>query len=417
MPESVRSATGQEAGGTRRVVITGLGAVSPVGIGAEAFAAALRAGTVGTTPIRSFDASGFPRRSAGQVLDFVPSDHLKRLDPRSWGRSGLLAAAAARLAVADTGLGEDLLEAGRAGAIMGTTSGESAVVQELAEQWVTGGLHTLDPLLAGQTPAGRIAAAVSAELRLTGETQTIPTACSASNYALGYAYDLVRSGEAEVMLAGGADAVNRLTHAGFYALGAMAEDVPRPFAADRSGIVTGEGGAVLVLETYEHAVARGARMYAEILGYAANCDAQHMVHPDATSIASCIRAAHRAAGVEPEQIDYICAHGTGTPTNDATEVAATREVFGERIPPISSIKSMLGHTMGAASGFGAIACCKALEQDFLPPTANVTEPDPELGEGVDCVPGAGRPARLDIVQNHGFAFGGNNVITILGRVS
>ncbi|MFE2305817.1 beta-ketoacyl-[acyl-carrier-protein] synthase family protein [Streptomyces sp. NPDC059411] len=258
---------------------------------------------------------------------------------------------------------------------------------------------------------------MSSELLLAGDTQTIPTACSASNYALGYAFDLVRSGEADVMLAGGADAVNRLTHAGFYALGAMAEDVPRPFAADRSGIVTGEGGAVLVLETYEHAVRRGARMYAEVLGYAANCDASHMVQPDATSIAAGIRAAHAAAGVDPSQIDYICAHGTGTPTNDATEVAAAREVFGDRIPPISSIKSMLGHTMGAASGFGAIACCKALEQDFLPPTAHVTVPDPELGEGVDCVPGTGREARLNIVQNHGFAFGGNNVITILGRVS
>ncbi|MCX4663525.1 beta-ketoacyl-[acyl-carrier-protein] synthase family protein [Streptomyces uncialis] len=401
----------------RRVVITGLGAVSPVGIGADVFAAAVRAGTVGTKPITSFDASAFPRRNAGEVLDFEPADHLKRLDPGSWGRSGLLAAAAARLAVADAGIDEGQLELARAGAIMGTTSGESAVIQELAEQWVADGLHTIDGRLAGQTPASRIANAVSTELRLSGETQTIPTACSASNYALGYAYDLVRSGEAEVMLAGGADAVNRLTHAGFYALGAMAEDVPRPFAADRTGIVTGEGGAVLVLETYEHAVGRGARIYAEVLGYAANCDASHMVHPDNTSIAACIRAAHEAAGVRPEQIDYICAHGTGTPTNDATEVAAAREVFGERIPPISSIKSMLGHTMGAASGFGAIACCKALEQDFLPPTANITEPDPELGEGVDPVAGVGRAARLDIVQNHGFAFGGNNVITILGRVS
>ncbi len=194
----------------------------------------------------------------------------------------------------------------------------------------------------------------------------------------------------------------------------MAEDLPRPFAADRTGILTGEGGAVLLLETLEHARERGARIYAEILGYAANCDAAHMVHPDAASIAACIRAAHRNAGVEPEQIDYICAHGTGTPTNDTTEVAAAREVFGGRIPPISSIKSMLGHTMGAASGFGAIACCKALEQDFLPPTANVTEADPALGDGVDCVPGTGREARLDIVQNHGFAFGGNNAITILG---
>ncbi|NJP44952.1 beta-ketoacyl-[acyl-carrier-protein] synthase family protein [Actinacidiphila epipremni] len=410
----------EPAGGAaqrRRVVITGLGAVSPVGIGADVFASAVREGADGTAPIRSFDASGFPRRLAGEVLDFDPAGHLKRLDPQRWGRSGLLAAAAARLAVADAGIDEGLLELTRAGAILGTTSGESAVVQALAEQWLAAGLPGLDGELAGQVPASRIANAVSTELGLIGETQTIPTACSASNYALGYAYDLVRSGEADVMLAGGADAVNRLTHAGFYALGAMAEDVPRPFAAERSGIVTGEGGAVLVLETYGHAVARGARIYAEVLGYAANCDATHMVHPDAASIAECIRAAHRAAGVRAEQIDYICAHGTGTPTNDSTEVAAVREVFGDAMPPISSIKSMLGHTMGAASGFGAIACCKALEQNFLPPTANVTAPDPKLGPGVDCVPGTGRAARLDIVQNHGFAFGGNNVITVFGRVS
>jgi 3-oxoacyl-[acyl-carrier-protein] synthase II len=300
---------------------------------------------------------------------------------------------------------------------MGTTSGESTVVQSLTEQWTTRGLKGLDPRLVGQLPASQIANAVNYELGLTGDAQTIPTACSASNYALGYAYDLVRSGEADFMLAGGADSVNRYTHAGFYRLGALAESVCRPFDSDRSGIITAEGGVALLLETLDHAIERGARICAEILGYAVNCDAKHMVHPDPHSISACIRAAHDSAGITPADVDYICAHGTGTPTNDATEVAAVREVFGTAMPPISSIKSMIGHTMGAASGFGALVCCKALVEGFLPPTANVEQTDPALGPGVDCVPKVARPAQPKVVQNHGFAFGGNNAVTILGRVA
>ncbi|MBT2510101.1 beta-ketoacyl-[acyl-carrier-protein] synthase family protein [Streptomyces sp. ISL-98] len=401
----------------RRVVITGLGAVSSVGIGVEAFTAAIRAGASGISPIQSFDTTGFPYVRAGEVHDFEPRDILLNLDPGQWGRSSLLAAAASRLAVQDAGIDPAVLARSRAGSVMGTTSGESVVLQELSEQWVGDGLKSLDPSLVAQLPASRIAAAVNSELLLTGDALTIPTACSASNYALGHAFDLVRSGEADVMLAGGADAVNRLTHAGFYQLGAMAEETPRPFDTNREGILAGEGGAALLLEPLDDALDRGARIYAEVLGSWANCDAHHMVHPDSGSIAECIRAAHEAAGVTPGQIDYVCAHGTGTPTNDATEVQAVREVFGDRLPPVSSIKSMIGHTMGAASGFGAVICCKAIEEGFLPPTANVVEVDPALGPGLDPVPGKARPARVDIVQNHGFAFGGNNVITILGRVS
>jgi 3-oxoacyl-[acyl-carrier-protein] synthase II len=245
----------------------------------------------------------------------------------------------------------------------------------------------------------------------------VPAACSASNFALGYAYDLIVSGEADLMVAGGADAVNRSTHAGFLQLGALAMDVCRPFDVDRSGILTGEGGVALLLEPYDVAEARGARIYAELLGYGANCDAKHMVNPDADSIAACIRLAHESAGVSPDDVDYVCAHGTGTPTNDATEVAAMREVFPGRLPPISSIKSIIGHTMGAASGFGAAICCKALEEGFLPPTANLRTLDPALGPGVDPVPGVARPASPRVVQNHGFAFGGNNAITMFGRAA
>ncbi|WAE74092.1 beta-ketoacyl-[acyl-carrier-protein] synthase family protein [Streptomonospora nanhaiensis] len=400
---------------TRRVVITGLGAVSSVGIGADAFAAAIRGGRNGTAEITSFDASGFPYRMAGEVRGFAPREILRRIDPDRWGRSGQLAAAASRLALEDSGLEPEAVSHGRSGVIMGTTSGEATVSSVLGEQWVSGRMKEFSSRVVAQAPASQISAAVGAELGLGGDTLTVPTACSASNYALGHAFDLVRTGEADLMFAGGADAVNRFTHAGFHALGALAPDVCRPFDKDRAGIITGEGGVSLLLEPLDSAVARGARVYAEILGYGVNCDAKHMVHPDPGSIAACIRDAHASAGITPDQVDYVCAHGTGTPTNDATEVQAVREVFGERVPPISSIKSMIGHTMGAASGFGAVVCCKALHDGFLPPTANVGTVDPALGPDLDVVPGRGRDAAPRIVQNHGFAFGGNNVITILGR--
>ncbi|MCT9930519.1 beta-ketoacyl-[acyl-carrier-protein] synthase family protein [Planotetraspora sp. A-T 1434] len=401
---------------TRRVVITGLGAVSCIGIGVEAFIEGIREGRTGFSPIESFDASEFPAVIAAEVHDFDPAAIVERLAPEHWGRSGQFAAAAARLAVRDAGIDPELLSTHRTGSIMGTTAGEAQVLQATVEQWVANGLKNVDPRLPGMTPVSQIANAVSYELRLSGDSQTIPTACSASNMALGYAFDLVRAGRADFMLAGGADAVNRACHAGFYRLGALAEKVCRPFDANRSGIITGEGGAVLLLEPLDHAVARGARIYAEVLGYGVNCDAKHMVNPDADSIAECIRIAHRYAGVRAEEIDYICAHGTGTPTNDVTEVKAAREVFGEQVPPISSIKSMIGHTMGAASAFGAIACSKAIEEGFLPPTATVEKLDPAFGEGLDVVPGAARPATVELAQNQGLAFGGNNVVTIFGKV-
>lgn len=401
----------------RRVVVTGLGTVSSIGIGADAFTSSLRAGRVGTAPIESFDTTGFPHVVAGEVKNFDAASVLTRLREEQWGRSSLLGAAAARLAAGDAGITDRELAPMRAGAIMGTTGGESVVAQRLAWQWVDRGLPNLDPDLIRQLPAGQIANAVSTELGLSGDTLTVPTACSASNFALGYAYDLVRTGEADLMIAGGADAVNRNTHAGFYRLGALTEEVCRPFDAHRSGILTGEGGVALLLEPLDRARTRGARIYAEVLGYGMNCDARHMVQPDAGGIATCMRSAHRAAGVWPWQVDYICAHGTGTPTNDATEIAAIREVFGADLPPVSSIKSMIGHTMGAASGFGAVACCKAIQEGFLPPTATLEKPDETFGPGLDFVPGKGRPADVAIAQNHGFAFGGNNVIVLFGRLS
>lgn len=398
----------------RRVVITGMGPVSNIGTGIAEFSRAIREGRLGTAPIRSFDTTGFLHKNGGEVPDFQPSALLRRLRPDDgrWGRSALFAASAARLAVEDAGLDP----AGtRTAVVVGTTSGEFPSLVEVVDTWHHRGLAPPDADLAARAAASKLALAAAAELDTAGEVVTLGTACAAGNYALGYAYDLLSLGQADVAVAGGADSVTRYTHAGFHRLGALADEVCRPFDRGRDGMLPGEGGVALVLEVYDRAVARGARIYAELLGYGMSCDAKHPVAPDAESIARCIRTAHRRAGVTPEQIDYICAHGTGTMTNDLVEAQAVHAVFGEKPPPVSSIKSMLGHAMGAASGFGAVACALSIDQGFLPPTINHTVADPELG-GLDLVPNESREASVRIAQNNGFAFGGNNAIVVLGGV-
>lgn len=400
----------------RRVVVTGLGPVSNIGTGVADFCAGVKAGRSGISPISRFDASGFPHYMGGEVQDFEPKAMLLRLDPEQWGRASQFAAAAARLAVEDAGVDEDALAASRAGSVFGTTGGEALVLEQLTEQGLSTGYAELPHEQALQTHSSRISVAVNQELRLTGDAITLSTACSASNYALGYAYDQIRHDEADFMVAGGADSIGRWSHAGFFRLGALTEKACSPFDKDRSGILTGEGGAALFLESLDSALARGAQIYAEVLGYGLNCDAAHMVAPDPANIAQCIRLAHRNAGITPADVDYICAHGTGTPANDLMEARAVAEVFGERIPPISSIKSMLGHTMGAASAFSAIASVLGIRDSFLPPTINFRELDPQLPP-IDPVPNRARSAEVRIAQVNGFAFGGNNAITILGKFS
>jgi 3-oxoacyl-[acyl-carrier-protein] synthase II len=398
----------------RRVVITGIGPVSNVGIGVAGYRDALRAGRSGVGPIGSFDTNGFERVVAGEVTAFDPAAILSRLDPAEWGRSSLFAAAAARLAVDDAGALASRRD--RVAVVVGTTSGELVPIVDMARAWHAGGYGRPDPTVATKAPASRLALAVARELDVTGETVTLGTACAAGNYAIGHAFDLITDGAADLAIAGGADSVARFTHAGFHRLGALTAERCSPFDRQRTGILTAEGGIALVLETLEGARARGARIYAEVLGYAMTCDAMHPVAPDADSIARCMRMAHKRSGVVPDQIDYICAHGTGTRTNDLVESNAVRAVFGATPPPMSSIKSMLGHTMGAASGFGAAACALGIDGGFLPPTINYVDPDPELA-GIDPVPNASRPADVRVAQNNGFAFGGNNAIVVLGRVS
>lgn len=398
---------------SRRVVITGVGPISSIGTGAENFCDGLAAGRSGVSPIASFDSTGFPHVMAGEVHDFDPAAHVRHLDPARWGRTSLLSAAAARLAVDDAGIDDELLHSGRAGSCMGTTGGESQVLEQLTGDSVDGGFGSVDGARFAQVSAARLAAAVNEEIGMYGEAFTVSTACSASNYAVGHAYDAIRSGESDYMIAGGADSVGRWSHAGFFRLGAVAQSQCRPFDRDRTGIITGEGGAAVFLESLDSATARGARVYAEVLGYGLNCDANHMTAPNKDSIKRCMQLAHANAGVSTHDIDYISAHGTGTPANDLTEGSAICEVFDGAPPPTSSIKSMLGHTMGAASAFSVIATVLAIHRSFLPPTINFQNLDPRI-EGLDPVPNQARAATVDVAQVNGFAFGGNNAITIFG---
>jgi len=397
----------------KRVVITGIGTVTSIGFGVAEFAKALYRGASGVSPISVFDATGFPSKNGCEVRNFRSHNWVHKLDPKTLGRSSQFSIAAARMAIEDAGIDPELLTQKCCGVCIGTTDGESQVIDQLTEQWICKGPEHLEPDMLRQVPADRLSVSVAREFALHGEVVTISTACAAGNYAIGHAWDLICAGEADFMLCGGADSMCRKTFAGFYRLGTIAPVTCQPFDKDRKGILTGEGSGILFLESLESAVARGARIYAEVLGYGLNCDADHMVAPSQNSVACCIRLAHKNAEIKPSDVDYISAHGTGTQLNDLTEAAAIREVFGDNPPPISSIKSMIGHTMGAASALSGAACAIALHKGFIPPTINCQNPDPECG--IDCVPNVARMADLNIVQNNAFAFGGNNSIVIFSR--
>lgn len=402
------------ATGPRRVVLTGCGALSSVGVGVAEFTASLRAGRVGTGDITVFDTTGFPNRRGHQVRGFDAAARLHRVRPEDTGRATQFAAAAARMALDDAGLDEAWLRERRGTVVVGTTDGEVGELDLLTGSALAIGLDAFTGAVLSRSATGSLALGVVRELDLSDvESSTVATACAAGNYAIGAGFDAVRGGRAEWALVGGADALNRKTFAGFSRLGLIAPDECRPFDAERVGLLTGEGAGLLLLETEESALDRGAHIYAEILGYGLNCDAAHPTAPEEDSVARCIRIALENASVKPEDVDLISAHGTGTPTNDTTEVAAIRQVYGDRTPRTVGIKAMIGHTMGAASALGAIASALAVRHGFVPPTANHRTTDPACG--IDVVPNASVPADVRIVQNNGLAFGGNNAVVLIGR--
>ena len=393
----------------RRVAVTGLGVVSSIGTGVAEYGAGLRAGRSGARPISVFDTEGFAHSVGCEVVGFDPGHWVTEQPVEPLGRAARFSVAAARMAVDDAGL--DLADA-RAMVCLGTTDGGGDAGERIAEAVVRGGAPA--PELLRAVPAVTLPAAVARELKLSDvDISTVATACAAGNYAIGNGFDAVAAGDVDVALCGGADAMCRMTFTGFYRLGAVDPALCRPFDVARKGILTGEGAGVLVLEPLDDAVARGARIYAEVLGYGLNCDASHPVAPERDSVAACMRIALDDAGVTPDQVDLISAHGTGTKANDATECGAIHDVFGAAPPRTVSVKSMLGHTMGAASALSAIACSLAIDGGFIPPTINHTETDPACA--IDCVPNTSVAADLRVVQNNALAFGGDNAVVLFGR--
>ena len=389
--------------------------MTSVGIGVDTFWRAILAGTSGIGPVESFDSARYAVHIGGEVKNFDPRGFIERLPPNRMARASQLAIAAARLALTDASLDPSALDPLTSGVSLGTTSGEPAMIEQFNDKDMAGMRESIGAEFIEQYPCHVIAAHVASELGFAGPNLVIPTACSAGNYALAHASDNIRHGEADVMLAGGSDAFSRITYTGFARLGAIAPERCQPFDKNRKGMVPGEGAGVLVLERRDRAIARGATIYAELVGYGLTCDANHMTAPQGDGAARAMQHAMADADVRPDEIGYISAHGTGTAINDRVETAAVKQAFGAAAyrVPMSSIKSMLGHTMGAASAIEAAACALAVRDDCIPPTMHYETPDPECD--LDYVPNAARSVPVELAMNNAYAFGGNNASVIFRK--
>lgn len=398
---------------SRRVVITGLGIISSIGTGKDEFWKNLIAGKSGIGEIELFDTSGYENHRGGEVKDFNPLAFIDKNKVGKIGRGSQFAIAATKLALKDSGIDFQGVDKNGIGAIIGTTMADAQRIEEMDKTWVELSEKDVDSNLVPQYPGSVLASNIGFELGLRGQIASIPTACSAGNYSIGYSYDLIRTGRADYMIAGGADPFSRIAFTGFNRLFAVAPERCQPFDKNRKGMMVGEGSGVLVLESLDSARKRKANIYAEVLGYALSCDAHHMTAPSIDGISRVMEKAIKNSGINSKDIDYVSAHGTGTPANDKAECAAVKEVFGDRYKeiPVSSIKSMLGHTMGAASAIEAITCCLAIKEGAIPPTINYDTSDPECD--IDCVPNEARKKTIRIALNNSLAFGGNNACLVL----
>jgi 3-oxoacyl-[acyl-carrier-protein] synthase II len=410
--------------GRRRVVITGLGAVTPLGNNARLSWENLVAGKSGAATITQFDASEYAVTFACEAADFDPTEFIDHKQARRMDRFAQMIVAAARQAEADSGI-EIEEESARVGAAIATGIGGLKSFQDCYDTLKDRGPDRVNPFSIISIIPNLGAGWVSIELGTRGPLTSQCTACAASNMAIGDGLDAIRLGRADVMLCGGTEApITRVGIAGFSAMRALSrrnddpEGASRPFDAERDGFVMGEAGAVLVLEELEHARARDAKIYAELLGYGVSSDAQHITEPDPTGEhpARAMRMALADAGVGPDEIDYINAHGTSTPLGDAAETRVIKYALGEenaRKTPVSSTKGATGHCLGAAGGVEAIFCTLAVQEGVLPPTINQEAPDPECD--LDYIPNEAREADVRIALSNSFGFGGHNACIVLRR--
>jgi 3-oxoacyl-[acyl-carrier-protein] synthase II len=408
----------------RRVVVTGLGAVTPLGPDARSTWEAAVAGRSGVDWIRSFDAREFPVRIAAEVKGFEPEAVVGPKDARRLERNVVLAVAAAREAWADAGI--DGIDPARAGILVGSAIG--GVTGVLAQNEVLGerGHTRVSPWFLPNVLVDSASGQIAIDLGLRGPNYAPVSACATGSHAVGEAAELIRRGDADAVLAGGTEAcMHPVILAGFTAMrGLVAEEedptlASRPFDATRAGFVMGEGACVLALEELDSAQARGARIYAEVLAYGTSNDAHHMAQPDPESVgvAEMMQAALGRAGLVPERVGYVNAHGTSTPQGDLAETKAIKEVFGDHAYAlaISSTKSMLGHLFGAAGAVEAMMCVLALHEGVLPPTINYRTPDPECD--LDYVPNEARRAQVDVALSNAMGLGGHNACVLLARAT
>ncbi len=405
-----------------RVVVTGMGTLNPLGKTVEEYWDGLIEGRSGAAPIEGFDSTRLSTKFACQVHGFNPADHMDRKLVQRSARFTQLALAASSQAIADAGLDVGKEDPYRVGVEMGTGIGGFEVITEDSHRYLGGG--RLHPLFATIVIPNMAAAQVAMEHRLKGPNATIVTACAASTHALGNATRIIQRGDADVMLAGGTEAsLCEVGIASFNAIKALStrNDAPerasRPFDAGRDGFVPGEGAATLVLESLEHAIDRGARIHGEVIGFGVTEDAYHAVAPDETSEAParCIKNALADAGIAPDDVDYVNAHGTSTQLNDAGETRALKMALGDQAyrVPISSTKSMIGHLLGGAGAVEAVATLLTINRGIIHPTINQETPDPVCD--LDYVPNLARRADVRIAISNGFGFGGVNCTIVLKR--
>lgn len=409
-----------------RVVITGLGVISVLGPTIQSFWENLLAGKSGIRRITQFDPSKLPCQIAGEIPEFEPGDYMDRKEARRLARSAQIGLAASRNAIKDAGLPEIMPEPERTGVLISTAIGGLERFDEGMQALRAGGYERVNPFILPSGIPNLTSFIVSREFQCLGPSSTITTACAAGTQAVGEAAEYIRRGAAEIMVCGGVEALIReFSIAGFCAMRALPvnfndcpEKASRPFDSKREGFIFSEGAAILVLEELEHAQARGARIYAEVLGQASSSDGYHVAAPEPESRGAirCMRWALKNAGVEPNEVDYINAHGTSTPLNDSGETKAIKEVFGEHAYKlaINSTKSMIGHSMGASGALEATASTLSLYHQMLHPTINYEFPDPACD--LDYVPNQARKANIKVALSNSFGLGGQNACLVLKKM-
>ncbi len=402
----------------KRVVITGLGAITPIGNNLNEYWEGLLNGRNGIAPITLFDASQHPCKIAGEVKGFDPYEYIERKEAKRMDRFAQFAVAASKQTIADAKFVIDDLNADRVGVLIGTGVGGIKVMEDQQVNLLTKGPRKVSPFTIPTMIANMAAGLTAIHIGAKGPNSCTVTACAAGSHAIGDAFRLIQRGYATAMICGGTEAaITPLPFAGFASAKALStrNDDPahasRPFDRDRDGFVMGEGAGILFLEELEHALSRGAKIYGEIVGYGMTCDAYHMTSPvpDGQGATKAIELALKDAQLTPEQVDYINAHGTSTPANDSTETKAIKKALGERAYKIavSSTKSMTGHLLGGSGGIEAVATVMAIANDKVPPTINLENPDPECD--LDYVPQQSRSHQVGVALSNSFGFGGHNV--------